>query len=229
MNGLTGVGGAFSNPTERFGEKSQFNKEKWLPAARDLPFRISHYCCQVMKKRPLHEYQKLSDRKSYIGTLAEESRVRKQAWIRRGCNAFDGKNPSSQPLSFWRNQDILQYIQENKLEIAKPYGRIECVNSELHCTGCDRTGCVYCMFGAHLKDDRRFLELKEIDPRQYEYAMGGGQWVDNPDYDPFAPEYDGEWKNWNPPKIWVPSKEGLGLKFVIDEFNKIYTKNKILY
>lgn len=74
-----------------------------------------------------------------------------------------------------------------------------------------------------------FLELKELDPRQYEYAMGGGQWIDNPDYDPLAPEYDGEWKNWNPPKIWVPSKEGLGLKFVIDEFNKLYPKNKILY
>lgn len=59
--------------------------------------------------------------------------------------------------------------------------------------------------------------------------MGGGHWIDNPDYDPLAPEYDGEWKNWNPPKIWVPSKEGLGLKFVIDEFNKLYPKNKILY
>ena len=30
--------------------KSMFNKEKWLPAAQELPFAISHYCCMIMKK-----------------------------------------------------------------------------------------------------------------------------------------------------------------------------------
>ena len=31
--------------------KSPYNKEKWLPLAR-LPFLISHYCCNIMKKLP---------------------------------------------------------------------------------------------------------------------------------------------------------------------------------
>jgi hypothetical protein len=59
--------------------------------------------------------------------------------------------------------------------------------------------------------------------------MNGGQWVDNPAYDPTAPEYDGEWKNWNPKKIWVPSKEGLGMRKVFDDCNQIYGKDFIKY
>lgn len=31
-------------------QKSMFNKEKYLPACRDLPFKIGSACCSVMKK-----------------------------------------------------------------------------------------------------------------------------------------------------------------------------------
>ena len=59
--------------------KSAFNKEKWLPLAQ-MPFLISHYCCNVMKKSPLKRYQTANDHiVPFIGTLAEESRMRKQA------------------------------------------------------------------------------------------------------------------------------------------------------
>ena len=208
-------------------EKSIYNKEKWLPAARDLQFNISHYCCQKMKKSPMQKYQRKTGRSPIVGTLTEESRSRKQAWIRRGCNAFDGSHKQSTPLAFWTNQDILQYIKANNLEICSVYGDVVEKDGKLRCTRCQRTGCVFCCFGAHQKDDRRFHELAKLSPRQYEYAMGGGQWVDNPKYDPAAPVYDGEWKNWNPKKIWVPSKKGLGLGKVIADFNELYPKNKI--
>ena len=59
--------------------------------------------------------------------------------------------------------------------------------------------------------------------------MKGGQWVDNPRYDETAPAMDGLWKNWNPKKIWVPSKQGLGFKEVFDELNQIYGKDFIRY
>ena len=36
------------------------------------------------------------------------------------------------------------------------------------------------------------------------------------------PTYDGAWKNWNPKKIIVPSKEGLGMGKVFDIANEIY-------
>ena len=34
------------------------------------------------------------------------------------------KNPTSQPLSFWTEQDILHYIKLNNIEIASAYGDI---------------------------------------------------------------------------------------------------------
>lgn len=57
LNGNTGNGGIFSNSEEQIPEKSQFNKEKWLPLARDVPAMISHYCCFKMKKSPIKQYQ----------------------------------------------------------------------------------------------------------------------------------------------------------------------------
>ena len=53
--------------------------------------------------------------------------------------------------------------------------------------------------------------------------------MDNPYYDPTAPEMDGEWKNWNPRKIWVPSKKGLGMGKVFDMANEIYGKDFYRY
>ena len=79
------------------------------------------------------------------------------------------------------------------------------------------------------KGETRFQRLAKTHPKQYEYCMMGGQWVDNPDYDPTAPKYDDDWENWNPKKIWVPSKEGLGMKKVFDDCNQIYGKDFIRY
>lgn len=211
-------------------KKSAFNKEKWLPLVY-TPFRISHYCCQVMKKSPMLIYQRNSHHLPILGTMADESRMRKQAWIRHGCNAFDGKKKTSQPLSFWTEQDVLQYIKTFGIEICSVYGEIETLeDGKLHCTGAQRTGCTFCAYGAHLEKDtdRRFLRLKETHPKLYDYAMRGGKWIDNPDYIEDLPEYDGDWLNWNPKKIWIPDK-GLGMAFVFDEINKIYGEEFIAY
>ena len=51
-----------------------------------------------MKKNPLHKYEKETGFKPIIGTMACESKQRKSHWLHDGCNAFDKKNPSSQPI-----------------------------------------------------------------------------------------------------------------------------------
>ena len=226
--------------------KSQFNKEKWLPLAREAPFLISHYCCFKMKKSPMHKYQTAHKYKPILATLAEESRVRKQAWIRHGCNAFESKNPMSQPMSFWTEQDVLAYIVKYHLPIASVYGDIASLGTDgnsypavdvtgevqcnLKCSGCQRTGCVFCGFGAHLeKGETRFQRLAFEEPRKYEFCIGGGEWIDNPFYDPAAPVWDGEWKNWNPKKIWSRNGKGLGLGKVFDICNEMYGKDFIRY
>ena len=64
------------------GEKSQFNKEKYLPLARDVPVPISHLCCSKTKKSPIKAYQRKNGLVPIIGTLAEESRIRTQAYVK---------------------------------------------------------------------------------------------------------------------------------------------------
>lgn len=229
--------------------KSKFRKTKYR-FLLDAPFESSEQCCDVMKKKPASEYEKATGRKPIVGTLASESMLRENNWLRHGCNAFGKKKPSSQPLSFWTEQDILHYIKAHmqpsldavwqealnargfrrrrakkllksigymKSIICSVYGEIVVDDKAaeiegqinlidylgcheesdiLKTTGCDRTGCIFCMFGCHLeKEPNRFQRLKETHPRQYEYCIGGGEMVDGK---------------------WQPSKEGLGLGKVLD-------------
>lgn len=111
-----------------------------MPIARDLPVPISHYCCNIMKKQVMSKYAHETGRKPIIGTMTEESRMRKQAWIRHGCNAFDSKKASSQPLSFWTEQDVLTYIKLFELEIAPVYGDINIVDSKGNIVETDEAG-----------------------------------------------------------------------------------------
>ena len=201
---------------DKNGNKSSFNCEKWK-FMLDAPFEVHNACCSVMKKNPSKKYAKETGRKQIVGTLAEESRLRYQQWLKTGCNAFDAKKPSSQPLSFWTEQDILHYIKKYDVPYCPVYGDIVlkppehadkdqiniidylgCYEEEdtLTTTGCDRTGCIFCMFGCHLeKEPNRFQRLKETHPRQYEYCINGGEMVDGK---------------------WQPNKEGLGLGKVLD-------------
>lgn len=220
---------------------SIYNKQKWLPLCQETQFIISGKCCSHMKKEPIRMYQRKTKRVPFIGTLTEESLLREQAWIKHGCNAFDSKKPTSQPLSFWTEQDVLKYLYMEDVEIASVYGDIVGVDKQgfeyqpmpgvecrLKCSGCQRTGCIFCGFGAYLdKGESRFQRLARTHPKQYEYCMNGGQWSDNPAYDPTAPQKDGEWTNWNPKKIWTPSKEGLGMRKVFEDCNQLYGKDFI--
>ena len=215
----------FGTAKDKNGNKSIFNKEKYKPLLY-TDFMCSHYCCNVMKKKPAKQYAKQSGKKPITAQMASESKIREQQWIKNGCNGFDMKSPISNPMSFWTEQDVLQYIKENNIPIASVYGdvvykedgdqmRIEdygiegCGTEKLCTTGCNRTGCIFCAFGAHLeKGESRFERLKRTHPRQYEYCIGGGEYVNG---------------------VWQPSKEGLGMGHVFDELNKIYGDGFIKY
>lgn len=222
-----------SRAASKFDENSEYVKKygtryclsKWKPILdSDIP--ISHKCCNVMKKKPAKEFEKRTGKKPILATMASESNLREKIWMMNGCNAFNSKRATSQPLSFWTEQDVLQYIKENNIPIASVYGdvvykedsdqmRIEdygiegCGTEKLCTTGCNRTGCIFCAFGAHLeKGESRFERLKRTHPRQYEYCIGGGEYVNG---------------------VWQPSKEGLGMGHVFDELNKIYGDGFIKY
>lgn len=126
-----------------------------------------------MKKKPVKKYEKESGNRPIIATMACESRMRKTAWLKNGCNAFDSKRPISQPMSFWTEQDVLRYIKDFNISYASVYGDI--IKDEIgkYCTtGCHRTGCVFCGFGCHLeKEPNRFQKLKQTHPKLWNYCM----------------------------------------------------------
>lgn len=165
---------------DRFNPDNQRDK-KWggaFSVARwkfilDSDIPVSHMCCDVMKKRPAHKFEKESGMKPIVATMACESVLRCTNWLKYGCNAFDAKRPISQPMSFWTEQDVLSYISEYGMKIASVYGDVIKTDNEEFCTTkCSRTGCVFCMFGVHLeKEQNRFQRLKVTHPKLWEYCM----------------------------------------------------------
>ena len=88
----------------------------------DIP--VSNKCCDIMKKNPINNYIKETGGKPIIATLAAESRQRTNGWVNTGCNNFDKRNPMSKPLSFWTEQDILEYLHRYNVPYSSIYGDI---------------------------------------------------------------------------------------------------------
>lgn len=148
-------------------------------------------------------------------------------------------------MSFWTEQDVLEYIKRYNLPMASVYGDImyeDEINQlafdsflakrKLQTTGCNRTGCVFCAYGVHLeKGESRFQRLAKTHPKQYDFCINGGEWNDNPFYDSTVSNEPDEmgWINWNPKKIWTPSSEGLGMGKVFDMLNDVYGDDFIRY
>ena len=163
-------------------------------------FRISNQCCDIMKKSPLHNFERKSHLHPFIGTQTNESKQRENNWLKNGCNSFDRKSPQSTPLAFWTEQDILHYIKKYNLPYAPVYGKLKETDEILYFTNIKRTGCVFCGFGCHLeKEPNRFQTLAHTHPQLYDYCMRGGK------YD----ESTG---------MWIPDK-GLGMAKVLDYIN----------
>ena len=139
----------------------------------DAPFDITHKCCYFMKKSLSHQYEKKNNVKMIVATTTEESALRTTSWILYGCNAFNSKKQQSRPMSFWTEQDILQYIKEYNIPIAKVYGDIILdENGKYRTTGVDRTGCMFCMYGVQYEESpNRFEKMKITHPKQYEWCM----------------------------------------------------------
>lgn len=127
----------------------------------NAPFRISAECCNEMKKKPLKKYAHETGRVPIIGTMASESKLREKNWLKTGCNAFEAKRPVSMPMSFWLEKDVWEYLRKYQVPYCKIYDM-----------GYERTGCVFCMFGAHLDaEPTRFQRLQKTHPKLWRYCM----------------------------------------------------------
>ena len=128
------------------------------------PYMTSEKCYELLKKRPFAKYNRSTQSLPMVGTMAGESKRREMTYINRGgCNIFsdDPTKTHSAPLSIWTNTDCWDYI--HRFDV--PYCSIYDV------PGIDRTGCVFCGFGAHLGGGSRFRVLYSLHPKLYQMAM----------------------------------------------------------
>lgn len=160
---------------DKNGNPSIFNCEKYKYLL-DAPFPISDKCCYHMKKAPVKKYERQTGRKSIIGIMACESKLRLQSCLNSGCNAFDSERPVSKPLSFWTEQDILRYLQITGIPYAPIYGNIVEVKikngTKLITTGVERSGCMFCLYG--IQNDgipNRLQKMQLTHPKQYDYCI----------------------------------------------------------
>lgn len=199
-----------------------YNKERYK-FFLEVPFEISENCCNVMKKAPMHSYAKRTGRMPVTAQMASESRLRTTNWLKNGCNGFHMKCPVSNPMSFWTEQDVLEYIYSRRLPIASVYGEVTAeyvtggkkkgkqnpadaglfdAGKPVYMTGrCSRTGCVFCGFGVHREKTPNRWETAErfSNPAVIDYMMRGGSF-----------DIDG---------LWKPDRRGLGFWFVIEWIN----------
>ena len=201
------------------GDRSLFSMEKYK-FMLEAPFEISNKCCNVMKKSPT----KRTKVRFITATMASESRLRTQKWLQHGCNAFDAKNPISNPMSFWVNQDVLLYIRLHDLPVCPIYGNVvtedeytgqvslgsllgldetelfDLERPSLRTTGVDRSGCIFCGFGAFIEKESRFDLIDKVsNPALRDFCFRGG-----------AFDEDG---------LFKPDNKGLGYWFVMKWIN----------
>jgi len=141
--------------------------EKWKHVATDAPFKISHKCCDILKKNPAKKFEKETGLKPMLGVMKGESQLRSQ---RHECNAYDAKRPISKPILNWNESDVWDYIKEYNVEYCKVYDE-----------GWDRTGCIFCMYGIHKDNPNRFQMIKDTHPKIYTYCvnnLGAGKVLD---------------------------------------------------
>lgn len=133
--------------------------EKWMFLI-DEKFDVSEKCCYQLKKKPFHEYHLNSGLFPISGEMASESIQRQMKYLQAGgCNQF-GDITISKPLSIWLEEDIWAYIKQRNLKIADIYRK-----------GAKRTGCMFCMYGAHFKDDNRLDLCYNLYPKMYKMFM----------------------------------------------------------
>ena len=211
-----------SDESKKLPKASRYSRENYK-FALFAPFNISKRCCRVLKKSPVHIYWSKTKCAPMTAQTASESAVRAMQWLHNGCNLYDGEFPISNPMSFWTEQDVLLYIYEKKLQIADVYGEVvkdtqasqdesdslfdlgifDKERPSFHTTGCDRTGCFACLFGAHLEKENnsRFCNLRDnSNPKILDWMLRGGEFR----------ESDGKWH----------PKNGLGYWFIMEWCNK---------
>ena len=153
-----------ANILERVRTHKTVNPKKLKRVKNFLKYKdvkISERCCYYLKKKPIIGWQKRSNKKvAIMGVRAEESRVRRTVWVRKGCIYETKDQVVVHPIIFLTEKDVWDYVKRFKIRLASIYYN-----------GVKRNGCYCCGFGCHLNDENNFVKLKKLNPKLWENVM----------------------------------------------------------
>lgn len=129
------------------------------------PFKVSNKCCEVLKAENLFGFIGESKRKPIVGIMAAESLGRARSLMKYGYNGFTMDVPTSHPMGFWLEEDVIRYIKTKNLSYSKIYGDLETYGER-------RTNCMFCLYGCDTESEpTKFQRMKISHPNEYNYAI----------------------------------------------------------
>jgi 3'-phosphoadenosine 5'-phosphosulfate sulfotransferase (PAPS reductase)/FAD synthetase len=107
----------------------------------------------------LKNYAKKNNRKPIMATMEHESNQRAMS-LKGSCNVFDELKGHSNPMKFWTNENVWEYIEKNNIELSEAYTK----------HGYKRTGCYGCLYGCYKgADENRMVRLEETHPLLHKF------------------------------------------------------------
>lgn len=146
--------------------------KKWADFALKSDIPVTNRCCDILKKDPVHRFEKRTGLKPIIGVRAEETNTRRIQYIKNGgCNVFTAGKEKSAPLSIFTKRDMDLIIEKFDIRLCDLYYDMEYDGVVVEAF--KQTGCMWCGFGAQLEDknNTRFHKNKILAPKQYESFM----------------------------------------------------------
>jgi 3'-phosphoadenosine 5'-phosphosulfate sulfotransferase (PAPS reductase)/FAD synthetase len=132
----------------------------------DFDINVNNSCCNFLKKKPFHDYNKLNQIKGYfIGERMAEGGVRELSEknrLKNGgnvCTRTKGDLIIKLPIIDWSDDDIQQFITRYNIPLSKAYTLY----------GLTRTGCIGCPFSQSLEYSLEVLFKYE--PNKYKASM----------------------------------------------------------
>ncbi len=136
----------YYNCTNKFSERRCPERLKYQFES-EMPFKMSGKCCDMLKKQPVHQYEKESNRHIHItGIMQEEGGQRMNAvCVLQVKNKIVGFSPLAKVTKDWENW----FIEKEKIQLCELY--YEPYNFE-------RTGCKGCPFALTLQEQLETME-----------------------------------------------------------------------
>lgn len=132
----------------------------------DFDIKISEKCCDVLKKKPFAQYEKVNDLRNKIIGLrmheggARETQAKKREKEGHLCTVTKSDGTIVKyPIIDWTDEDIENFIEQYNIPLSEAYT----------VQGYQRTGCFLCPYSLQIESNLK--RLYDYEPNRYKASM----------------------------------------------------------